>query len=98
MGMLRMNKLKRICSCLSVLAICIASAIGLPANANVNTDFAKITVNKTAIKEANESLVLYAGCEISNVEDNKVAGHYSHRSHYSHTSHVSHQSHYSARY
>lgn len=94
------NTIKRIISCLSVVAVCCISNLGLSAKAispidtsNVKNMTKNIADNQNSLSN---SFVLFSGHEIVGSKDNtKLADHYSH---YSHRSHVSHQSHYSSRY
>ena len=87
-----MNNIKRIFSCISVLAVCFLSNIGLEVKA------LPITPSASQISEniqQDEDFILYSGASVISSEDTKIADHYSHRSHYSHSSH---RSHYSSRY
>lgn len=80
-----MNKIKRILSYLSVIAVCIASNIGLPVKAS------PVNNTKASINKTDDMLYLYDGkilkTDSASSNDNiKIADHYSHESHRSHYS------------
>lgn len=93
------NTMNRIFSCLSILSVCFLSNLGLEAKAITSSPVVNIIEQKklTEVTQNNATFTLYSGNEINMTEDNnnKICGHYSHRSHYSHSSH---RSHYSSRY
>lgn len=88
-----MNSVKRFFSCLTVLAICLATNLGAEAKAPSLRFLDKSISNQDA------SFYLYDGKVLlqsaTNENNTKIAGHYSHSSH---SSHSSHRSHYSSRY
>lgn len=91
-----MNNLKRMFSCLSVLAVCLLANMGIEAKAITSSPVTAIMQNKVSENAQNQvqQFTLHNG--ITQAEANtKLADHYSH---YSHSSHVSHHSHYSSRY
>lgn len=93
------NTVKRIFSCLSVLAICLMSNISVQAK-SVTSSIMPNVIQSKQNKEIStqQNFILYHGATIDEAQSDKLAGHYSHRSHYSHSSHSSHHSHYSSRY
>jgi len=84
-----MNKLMRIWSCLTVIAVWLSVQAGLPVKANV------IPKVQTSINQSQKKFLLFNANETGNQLETKIAAHYSHRSHGSHRSHYSH---YSSRY
>lgn len=84
-----MNKLMRICSCLTFVAVWLSVQVGLPVKANI------VPKIKSTVNQSEKSFLLFNANETGVQSENKMAGHYSHRSH---SSHRSHYSHYSSRY
>jgi hypothetical protein len=84
---LTMNSIKRVFSCLTILAVCLVANLGLKASAGVTIPAKIVMSNK------DNSLYLFEGKSLisdTNLKDNgKLANHYSHRSHSSHSSHYS---------
>lgn len=87
--------IKRIFSCLSVLAVCLLANMGLEVKSfPIMTSTTKLSKSI----QQDENFILYNGAETIFSENVKIADHYSHYSHSSHSSHYSHRSHYSSRY
>jgi len=83
-----MKKIKRILSCLTVLALWATTQVGLPVKANT------IPTKQVNSSQSSKSFCLYNG-NVASQSTVKVADH---ESHASHASHESHASHYSSRY
>ena len=81
------NRFKRIISCVSFLGLFLMSFLGLDAKAVTASN-----VTEVSMQNSSKPFILYSGIELTNKDNVKLAGHYSHRSHYSHSSHSSHYS------
>lgn len=86
------NKFKRIISCVSFLGLFLMSFLGLEAKAVTASNVTEVSNSAVSMQNSSKPFILYSGIELTNKDNVKLAGHYSHRSHYSHSSHSSHYS------
>ena len=70
----------------------VVAFLGLEAK-GVNTyNVPEVSNTAVSVQNSSKPFILYSGIELTNKDNVKLAGHYSHRSHYSHSSHSSHYS------
>ena len=80
------NRFKRIISCVSFLGLFLMSFLGLEAKAVTASNVTEVSNPAVPMQNSSKPFIL------TNKDNVKLAGHYSHRSHYSHSSHSSHYS------
>ena len=64
------NNIKRIFSCISVLAICFLGNTGLMAKATTNPNLVNIVNSNSGYKKQDNNFVLYSGMELINNNEN----------------------------